>query len=157
MGRDERGHPVKKGDHKQPSYPTRDHLLPRTRGGSNLKHNIAICCKRCNGDKKNRTTEEWHQDLARERDPRAKHVAKFLAGEYDASEPTMTEAQMTRQRGELQRLYEYFERIDPRPVQHVRYEWTKDGLASFPASSSGEQAAGDADLDDAGRARDPAG
>ena len=36
-----------------------DHVIPLTRGGGNVKANVAPACARCNSVKSNRTPEEW--------------------------------------------------------------------------------------------------
>jgi 5-methylcytosine-specific restriction endonuclease McrA len=38
---------------------TVDHLLPKCRGGRDTWENLAACCLRCNGQKADRTPEEW--------------------------------------------------------------------------------------------------
>lgn len=43
--------------------PTRDHCTPRSRGGSNKKHNLVLACHRCNCRKANRTVEEYRAAL----------------------------------------------------------------------------------------------
>src|SRR5262249_22995756 len=43
-------------DHRAPS---RDHRIPKSRGGRNRADNIEICCRRCNGQKGNLTREEF--------------------------------------------------------------------------------------------------
>lgn len=36
-----------------------DHVVPRSRGGSNAHANLATCCRSCNASKGARTPEEW--------------------------------------------------------------------------------------------------
>ena len=36
-----------------------DHIMPRSRGGSNKRRNLAPACVRCNTAKRDRTPEEW--------------------------------------------------------------------------------------------------
>lgn len=36
-----------------------DHIVPRSRGGSNTPENLAPACRKCNSSKSNRTPEEW--------------------------------------------------------------------------------------------------
>jgi uncharacterized protein YdaU (DUF1376 family) len=36
-----------------------DHIIPRSRGGSDVPENLAACCKPCNTSKGARTPEEW--------------------------------------------------------------------------------------------------
>lgn len=38
---------------------TRDHIIPKSRGGNDSWLNSATCCKRCNHDKGSQTPEEW--------------------------------------------------------------------------------------------------
>lgn len=40
-----------------------DHVLPKSRGGSNRRENLALCCKTCNLLKGARTVEEWKAGL----------------------------------------------------------------------------------------------
>ena len=39
--------------------PTRDHVIPRSRGGSNHSSNIVLSCHSCNVQKRARTPSEW--------------------------------------------------------------------------------------------------
>jgi 5-methylcytosine-specific restriction endonuclease McrA len=36
-----------------------DHVMPRSRGGSNKLDNLVLCCGPCNVDKRARTPDEW--------------------------------------------------------------------------------------------------
>ncbi len=48
--------------------PTRDHMVPKCRKGSNRKHNLVLCCSRCNSDKGRLNVEEYRQKVtSRER------------------------------------------------------------------------------------------
>lgn len=38
---------------------TRDHVMPRSRGGTDDASNIVFACRSCNSAKGNRTPEEW--------------------------------------------------------------------------------------------------
>ena len=42
---------------------TRDHVLPKSRGGTDRWENVVAACKRCNWQKDNRTPEEAHMPL----------------------------------------------------------------------------------------------
>ncbi len=42
---------------------TRDHVIPRSRGGGDGWSNSASCCRKCNQAKGNRTPEEWNRLL----------------------------------------------------------------------------------------------
>ena len=42
-----------------PQAYTREHLVPRSKGGNNTHLNKQPCCKRCNQDKGNLTLEQW--------------------------------------------------------------------------------------------------
>jgi hypothetical protein len=42
---------------------TRDHIIPRSRGGANTWENCCSCCLRCNQEKRNRTPAEWGREL----------------------------------------------------------------------------------------------
>lgn len=63
--------------------PTRDHIFPRSRGGSNLDSNILIVCSMCNGDKGDMTIGEWLGWLQWFSDPRAKIVAVLVDAAID--------------------------------------------------------------------------
>ncbi|WP_395340489.1 HNH endonuclease [Ningiella sp. W23] len=51
------------GDTFSPAQLTRDHIVPRSRGGKNTWSNSATACKRCNHAKAARTPEEAHMKL----------------------------------------------------------------------------------------------
>jgi 5-methylcytosine-specific restriction endonuclease McrA len=42
---------------------TKDHIIPRSRGGADIKDNITMVCSRCNSAKGNKTLEEWLDSL----------------------------------------------------------------------------------------------
>ena len=49
---------------------TRDHVVPRCQGGSQLGHkNIVLSCKSCNASKGGRTPEQWANDILSYRTP----------------------------------------------------------------------------------------
>lgn len=54
---------------------TKDHVIPRLLGGKT----IVFACLKCNHDKAALPPSEWHHLLQRAGDPRATHVARFLA------------------------------------------------------------------------------
>lgn len=58
--------------------PSRDHLTPRSRGGTNHPSNRIICCARCNSHKGDYTLNEWLARLRSYGDARTIHVATFL-------------------------------------------------------------------------------
>lgn len=60
------------------SQPSRDHVLPKSRGGDDFPSNIRIVCRRCNNDKAARTLAEWAFLLAYRSDPRAARVADLV-------------------------------------------------------------------------------
>lgn len=47
------------GEHFSPIHLTRDHIIPKSRGGSDSWSNSATACHQCNHDKGSRTPEEW--------------------------------------------------------------------------------------------------
>lgn len=55
--------------------PTRDHMIPKVRGGGRT----LIVCSACNLNKGNFTLREWLAVLLVERDRRAQHVAAVIA------------------------------------------------------------------------------
>lgn len=62
--------------------PTRDHVLPAARGFRFCDfngRNKAIACRACNEDKGGLDIFAWHWRLRKANDPRAKHVAAFIA------------------------------------------------------------------------------
>lgn len=52
-----------KGGKKRNSW-TKDHLIPRGRGGKGLKNNTVDACRSCNADKGNLTLDEYRIVLA---------------------------------------------------------------------------------------------
>ena len=44
-------------------HATTDHIIPKSKGGTNAKHNYKICCQRCNTIKANGSEEELYQKL----------------------------------------------------------------------------------------------
>jgi 5-methylcytosine-specific restriction endonuclease McrA len=55
--------------------PTRDHIRPRSKGGTLAAGNKALACDPCNTDKGSRTLGSWLYRLAKVGDPRAAIVA----------------------------------------------------------------------------------
>jgi 5-methylcytosine-specific restriction endonuclease McrA len=47
-----------------PQAPSKDHRVPRVRGGPDTRENMIVCCRRCNEDKGALTTEEYMAVLA---------------------------------------------------------------------------------------------
>lgn len=54
--------------------PTRDHVHPRTAGGTLHRENVLIVCYQCNQDKGGKTLERFAQSLTSRGDPRAARV-----------------------------------------------------------------------------------
>lgn len=69
------GHAMKIGS---PRPPTRDHLKPRSRGGTFAKGNKLVVCGPCNHNKRDLTIEEWATRLAARGDPRAGLVQNLI-------------------------------------------------------------------------------
>lgn len=67
--------------------PSRDHAeKPRARGGKlSSEGNRVICCEPCNCDKANRSLREFLLHLEARGDPRATHVAVFIAARCETS------------------------------------------------------------------------
>jgi len=61
-------HEMRFGTSKPPS---RDHVRPRSKGGTFAKGNKLIVCRPCNNDKDNKTLKEFAEWLAANNDPRA--------------------------------------------------------------------------------------
>jgi hypothetical protein len=64
------------GEHYSPHKLTRDHIIPRSRGGDDGFANSATACKACNHAKGNRTPEEWGHLLLEV--PYVPNYAEFL-------------------------------------------------------------------------------
>lgn len=47
------------GNKVELEHASRDHLIPRSRGGTNHHANIALAHKKCNKDKRNKIDPEW--------------------------------------------------------------------------------------------------
>lgn len=63
--------------------PTRDHVLPRARGGaSDGPNNILIVCANCNCDKDDQTLGEFLLALAKVNDPRSYRIAMLISSIY---------------------------------------------------------------------------
>jgi hypothetical protein len=41
------------------NYRTKDHMLPKSRGGDGLRHNTVLCCDKCNREKGCLTFDEY--------------------------------------------------------------------------------------------------
>lgn len=73
--------------------PSRDHLVPRSRGGDRRDGNRLIICRSCNADKDNMTLLEFVRYLKQRNDPRAGHVAQLIL-DILASVPTVLARKM---------------------------------------------------------------
>jgi 5-methylcytosine-specific restriction endonuclease McrA len=60
--------------------PSRDHMVPRSRGGILNRTNKAIVCQPCNWDKGDLTIHEFYIELVKRRDPRAAYVNRLING-----------------------------------------------------------------------------
>jgi hypothetical protein len=69
------GHTMKMGS---PRAPSRDHLKPRSRGGTFANGNKLIVCRPCNHNKGDRTLKEWAERLVALEDPRAGLVQNLI-------------------------------------------------------------------------------
>ncbi len=56
---------------------TRDHVVPRSRGGADRWHNVVAACRRCNHRKGDRLTHECHMELLAL--PYVPNFAEYLA------------------------------------------------------------------------------
>ena len=61
-----------------PRAPTRDHVVPISRGGKNYGTNVIIVCRACNHHKANVPLDVWGHKLRQKGDPRAGHVLAFI-------------------------------------------------------------------------------
>lgn len=60
--------------------PTRDHMTPRSRGGTLEAGNKVIVCQPCNLAKGDLTIHEFYRALKSRNDPRVTHVQRFILG-----------------------------------------------------------------------------
>lgn len=67
-------------DAKSNAKRTKDHVIPRADGGKVT----VFACWQCNNDKANLPLKVWHDQLVLKADPRAKHVAWFLAEHFNS-------------------------------------------------------------------------
>lgn len=56
--------PVEAFSLTHPRYPTRDHKIPKARGGSNANENKVLCCFACNRTKSDMTEPEFRHFVA---------------------------------------------------------------------------------------------
>jgi hypothetical protein len=49
---------------RRPNSYSQDHVIPRSRGGSNRRDNLVDCCQSCNSRKRDRTLEEYRYYLS---------------------------------------------------------------------------------------------
>ena len=54
---------TRKEDVRSPLYATRDHQIPLSKGGKNVRWNIVLCCRECNEKKGNMMPGEFWQRL----------------------------------------------------------------------------------------------
>lgn len=66
-----------------------DHVLPRSRGGLHTWENVVACCRRCNGDKENRTPQEAGMRLRSRPAPPSDHT--WIAAGAGVLHPDWTE------------------------------------------------------------------
>lgn len=59
--------------------PTRDHIVPRSKGGTNVHTNLLGCCRACNETKEDKRLLEWASELRETGDPRAERVERLMA------------------------------------------------------------------------------
>ena len=60
-------------------FPTRDHVVPKSRTSKGVRHAYVIVCLTCNQAKRNYTLSQWLDRLRRGGDPRAAHVEAWMA------------------------------------------------------------------------------
>lgn len=71
--------------------PTRDHIIPKAKGGSNAPCNIAIVCRRCNYDKADRYLSEFYAWLRGYDDPRYEVVRQLVENACAADRDLLAE------------------------------------------------------------------
>ena len=57
------------GKEMEPSKLTKDHVFPRSKGGTNVMDNIIMVCKTCNSSKGNMDLFEWYATVRKEWPP----------------------------------------------------------------------------------------
>ena len=62
--------------------PTRDHVIPKSKGGSNDVSNIAIVCRKCNHDKADSLMSEFYARLLAAGDIRYGVIAELMHNAY---------------------------------------------------------------------------
>jgi 5-methylcytosine-specific restriction endonuclease McrA len=65
-----------------PSRPTREHIVPKSKGGDLNPENRLVVCAPCNGDKGDLTLENWAHKLTRRGDPRASLVWEIVHARF---------------------------------------------------------------------------
>jgi CRISPR/Cas system Type II protein with McrA/HNH and RuvC-like nuclease domain len=63
---------------------TKDHVMPRSRGGKTIARNLVVCCDKCNQKKGDRTPEEAGMTLLKPvRDITHFDATRFMKAVYD--------------------------------------------------------------------------
>lgn len=111
---------------------TIDHRIPRARGGTNLRANLAICCYGCNQEKAMLTEAEFRAVFRRDR--ARKHLLAMVLGEFrpeHAPPITVEEYNLREQLKEERRIARYMGRLtdaDPECERcDGRGEWRRRG------------------------------
>jgi len=55
-----------------------EHIVPRSKGGTNRIDNLTLACRPCNQEKSGKLPTEWIAELKSKKDPRAENVKKCL-------------------------------------------------------------------------------
>jgi hypothetical protein len=50
---------------RRESWPTLDHVIPKSEGGTNSADNLVACCRRCNHTRDDTPLDTWIERVAR--------------------------------------------------------------------------------------------
>lgn len=90
---------------------TRDHIIPKSRGGTGSPINTIMCCRKCNNEKGDFTGVEYREWIRAGRPPNRE--AFYMTGDTLNSEPGSNLEWFTKLYIGKQRLRGFFEQLTP--------------------------------------------